>query len=94
MQIIEFSQELSRDDLRNIRWLTIHHSELEPAAKIMMFAELDGVLIAVDHRGAKVERGLWMRMVHLLVVDDAKGLGDTGITKVVESEDEVEGLLF
>ena len=31
-----------------------------------MFAELDGVLVAVDHRTSTPDNGLWRRAVHLL----------------------------
>ena len=46
-----------------------------------MFAELDGTLIGVDHRGLNFESGVHNRAIHLLLVDDTEGI--TGITKVV-----------
>ena len=46
-----------------------------------MFAELDGTLIAVEHRGEVFESGIHNRAIHLLLVDDDNGI--TGITKVV-----------
>ena len=52
-----------------------------------MFAELDGTLIGVDHRGTPFESGIHNRAIHLLLVDDTSGI--TGITKVV-SDGELE----
>jgi len=94
MQVIEYSPRLTREDLQGVRWMILDHTMLNDATKMMMFAELDGVLIAVDHRGKKVENGIWMRMVHLLLVDDAEGLEKSGITKVVEGDYSIEELLF
>ncbi len=94
MRVIEYSPELTREDLQGVRWLILNHSMLSDAIKLMMFAELDGVLIAIDHRGKEVEKGMWMRMVHLLLVDDAKGVENSGITKVVEGDFSIEELLF
>ena len=55
-----------------------------------MFAELDGTLIGVDHRGSAFQSGIHNRAIHLLLVDDADGIN--GITKVVtdgELEDHI-----
>ena len=46
-----------------------------------MFAELDGTLIGIDHRGVEFTSGIHNRAIHLLLVDDDTGI--TGITKVV-----------
>ena len=67
--------------MRGLRWLLIRKEDLPKATPAWMFAELDGTLIGVDHKGSKFESGLHNRAIHLLLVDDSTGI--TGITKVV-----------
>ena len=68
------------------------------ATAALAFSELEDVLVAVDHRGSPVEDGLWMRAVHLLVVDASEKTNQlqarTGITKVVETTGELLDLLW
>ena len=56
-----------------------------------MFAELDGVLVAVDHRKSPPEEGLWQRAVHLLLVSSSENAEEirlkSGITKVISSDE-------
>ena len=56
-----------------------------------MFAELDGILIAVDHRGEDIAPGLWQRAVHLMLVsekiDADEFAKESGITKVIADDD-------
>ena len=64
-----------------------------------MFSELEDVLVAVDHRDSTPEEGLWMRAVHLLLVDentDAELLQQqSGITKVIaQNTDEITQFLW
>ncbi len=56
-----------------------------------MFAELDGTLIGIDHRGSEFKSGIHNRAIHLLLVDEDNGI--TGITKVV-TEGELEDYLW
>ena len=70
-----------RQEMRGLRWLLIRKEDLSKATPAWMFAELDGTLIGVDHKGSKFESGLHNRAIHLLLVDDSTGI--TGITKVV-----------
>ena len=70
-----------RQEMRGLRWLLIRKEDLPKATPAWMFAELDGTLIGVDHKGSKFESGLHNRAIHLLLVDDSTGI--TGITKVV-----------
>ena len=67
--------------MKGLRWLLIRKEDLPKATPAWMFAELDGTLIGVDHKGSKFESGLHNRAIHLLLVDDSTGI--TGITKVV-----------
>jgi len=67
--------------MKGLRWLLIRKQDLPNATAAWMFAELDGTLIGVEHRGKKFESGIHNRAIHLLLVDDANGI--TGITKVV-----------
>ena len=69
-----------RQEMRGLRWLLIRKEDLPKATPAWMFAELDGTLIGVDHKGSKFESGLHNRAIHLLLVDDSTGI--TGITKV------------
>ena len=70
-----------RQEMKGLRWLLIRQEDLAKATPAWMFAELDGTLIGVDHRGLKFESGVHNRAIHLLLVDDTNGI--TGITKVV-----------
>lgn len=70
-----------RQEMRGLRWLLIRKEDLPKSTPAWMFAELDGTLIGVDHKGSKFESGLHNRAIHLLLVDDSTGI--TGITKVV-----------
>jgi hypothetical protein len=70
-----------RQEMKGLRWLLIRKHDLANATAAWMFAELDGTLIAVEHQGEVFESGIHNRAIHLLLVDDDKGI--TGITKVV-----------
>jgi hypothetical protein len=56
-----------------------------------MFAELDGILIAVDHRGEEISTGLWQRAVHLMLVSEQIDADEfakkSGITKVIADDE-------
>ena len=100
MNVIRFSElgEDIRHDLQGVRWLLVAAEELEHATAALAFSELEDVLVAVDHRGATVEHGLWMRAVHLLMVDnedDAVALRRTsGITQVMADNGAIEAHLW
>ena len=70
-----------RQAMKGLRWLLIRQSDLANATSAWMFAELDGTLVGIDHRGAMFESGIHNRAIHLLLVDEDTGI--TGITKVV-----------
>ena len=79
-----------RQEMKGLRWLLIRKQDLSKATSAWMFAELDGTLIGVDHRGSAFQSGIHNRAIHLLLVDDADGIN--GITKVVtdgELEDHI-----
>ena len=80
-----------RQEMNGLRWLLIRKQDLPKATAAWMFAELDGTLIGVEHRGEQFESGIHNRAIHLLLVDDATGI--TGITKVV-TEGTLEGHLW
>ena len=89
MKILNFSQlgDEPRKELSGARWLLLHHSEIEKATSILMFTELDGILVGVDHRGHEINPGLWQRAVHLMIIDGTDEQAHqiqkkTGITKV------------
>ena len=76
-----------REVMRGLRWLMIRGQDLNEATAAWMFAELDGCLIAVDHRHAPFENDVHNRAIHLLLVN--QGANEVrGITKVIESETE------
>ena len=94
MKILTFKElgENPRDDLKGARWLLLHHSEIDKATSILMFTELDGVLVAVDNRGSKIRDGLWQRAVHLLLTDlseqeAAEFQRTSSITKVISDSE-------
>ena len=68
------------------------------ATAALAFSELEDVLVAVDHRGVEVEHGLWMRAVHLMLVNDAEQAealrSSSGITQVIASDQPVESHLW
>jgi len=80
-----------RQEMKGLRWLLIRQEDLSNATSAWMFAELDGTLIGIDHRGVEFTSGIHNRAIHLLLVDDDTGI--TGITKVV-TEGELEDHLW
>ena len=70
-----------RSEMKGLRWLLIRQEDLDNATAAWLFAELDGTLIGVEHRGSKFVSGIHNRAIHLLLVDENDGI--TGITKVV-----------
>jgi hypothetical protein len=91
MRVVYFSElgDDVRDSMKGARWILLNQEDLPNALSVLMFAELDGVLVAVDHRKSTPDDGLWRRAVHLLLVsenEDAEELRlRSGITKVVSS---------
>ena len=93
MKVVRFSDlgESVREAMRGARWILLHQDEIQHALSALMFAELDGVLVAVDHRKSTPDNGLWRRAVHLLIVseqEDAEEIRQkSGITKVISSDE-------
>jgi len=86
-------KEDKRADMHGARWLILTASELEHSSSLLMFTELDDILVAVDHRGSIPADGLWQRAVHLILVDGNKEEAEhfrrrSGITKVIVNVDE------
>jgi UDP-3-O-acyl-N-acetylglucosamine deacetylase len=100
MNIIHFPDlgEDIRASLQGKRWLVLRADDLPHATAALAFSELEDVLVAVDHRHRPIQDGLWMRAVHLLLVDetnDAEALQrSTGITRVTKAQGEVEQHLW
>ena len=80
-----------REEMKGLRWLLIRQKDLQNATAAWMFAELDGVLIAVDHRGTPFESNLYNRAIHLLMLDVKQEI--PGITKI-ETEGPIESHLW
>ena len=81
-----------RASLQGQRWLILRDEDLPHATAALAFSELEDVLVAVDHRSLPIVDGLWMRAVHLLLVqnEDAEAIQlRSGITKVVSTGDSV-----
>ena len=94
MKVLTYSElgDNPRQDLKGARWLLLHHSEIVKATSVLMFTELDGVLVGVDNRGAEISEGLWQRAVHLLLTDlseqEAREFQrKSGITKVISDSE-------
>ena len=86
-------KEDKRADMQGARWLVLAASEIEHSASLLMFTELDDILVAVDHRGSIPSDGLWQRAVHLILVDGSEGEAEnfrrrSGITKVIANVNE------
>jgi hypothetical protein len=100
MNVLHFSDlgEDIRASLQGQRWLVLDASQLNEATAALAFSELEDVLVAVDHRSAALTLGLWVRAVHLLVVDESLEIErlqrESGITKVVASAQPIEELLW
>ena len=77
--------------MKGLRWLLLKAEDLPCATAALMFAELDGILIAIDHRGSEFNSGLYNRAIHLLLLDEQKEI--LGITKIV-SEGELLDYLW
>jgi len=80
-----------RTEMKGLRWLLLKAEDLPNATAALMFAELDGILIAIDHRGSEFNSGLYNRAIHLLLLDGQKEI--LGITKIV-SEGELLDYLW
>lgn len=92
MKIVRFSElgDNVREAMKGARWILLHQNELRDALGALMFAELDGILVAVDHRDSNPDDGLWRRAVHLLLVSSDQNAEEvrmkSGITKVISSD--------
>ncbi|MDP6189096.1 MAG: hypothetical protein QF699_07210 [Candidatus Poseidoniaceae archaeon] len=100
MELLYFHQ-LAQDiraSMQGKRWLMLTAADLPHATAALAFSELEDVLVAVDHRDAPLEEGLWMRAVHLLVVSpgaDCEAIQTrSGITKVVATNEDMEEQLW
>jgi hypothetical protein len=93
MKIVHFSELGSdtREEMKGARWILLDQDDIKNALSALMFAELDGVLVAVDHRKSPPEEGLWQRAVHLLLVSSSENAEEirmkSGITKVISSDE-------
>ena len=79
--------EDKRAGMKGARWLILSANDLEHSTSLLMFTELDDILVAVDHRGSTPQDGLWQRAVHLILIDDEHEADAfrrrSGITKVI-----------
>ena len=79
-----------REEMSGARWLLMSSTDLQSATGALMFAELDGILIGVDHRGEEITPGLWQRAVHLMLVSEQIDADEfakkSGITKVIADD--------
>ena len=103
MKVVRFSDlgENVREAMQGARWILLEQDELQHALSALMFAELDGALVAIDGRGVNLnlEADVQRRAVHLLVVDDvieaARIQKTAGITKVIAGhQGPIEDLLW
>ena len=93
-----------KDDIRagmqGARWLILQANEVEQSTTLLMFTELEDILVAVDHRGSIPADGLWQRAVHLMLIDGDENEAQefsklSGITKVVgDSKEDIRTYLW
>ena len=77
-----------RASMSGARWLILDSKQLKDSTSLLMFTELDDILVAVDHRGQTPPSGLWQRAVHLILIDGSEVDAEefrrkSGITKVI-----------
>lgn len=77
-----------REGMAGARWLVLKGAEVTQSTTLLMFTELDDILVAVDHRGSVPEPGLWQRAVHCIMIDGSEEEAEafrraSGITKVI-----------
>ena len=82
-----------RASMHGARWLLLDAKDIENSTPLLMFTELDDILVAVDHRGSAPLPGLWQRAVHLILVDGTEQQAlefrrQSGITKVIANAEE------
>tara|TARA_B110001452_G_scaffold250385_1_gene238581 strand:- start:393 stop:707 length:315 start_codon:yes stop_codon:yes gene_type:complete len=82
-----------RASMHGARWLLLQAQDIEDSTPLLMFTELDDILVAVDHRGSTPIPGLWQRAVHLILVDGTEEQATefqrkSGITKVIANADQ------
>lgn len=82
-----------REQMRGVRWILIRKEDFPDATGVWMYAELDGSLVALDHRGTPFRGGVHNRAIHLILTDANDDSDCTGITKVVH-EGELEDHLW
>tara|TARA_B100000768_G_C11188600_1_gene336254 strand:+ start:402 stop:713 length:312 start_codon:yes stop_codon:yes gene_type:complete len=79
-----------REEMSGARWLLMSSKDILSATGALMFAELDGILIGVDHREEEIIPGLWQRAVHLMLVSEQIDADEfakkSGITKVIAND--------
>ena len=61
-----------RASMHGARWLLLQAQDIEDSTPLLMFTELDDILVAVDHRGSTPIPGLWQRAVHLYSLMEQK----------------------
>ena len=72
-----------RTEMKGLRWLLLTAEDLPRATAALMYAELDGILIAIDHRGSEFNSGLYNRAIHLLLLDRPRII--PGISTIVST---------
>ena len=82
-----------RASMQGARWLILNANEDEQSTTLLMFTELEDILVAVDHRGSTPVNGLWQRAVHLILIDGDENEAqefskNSGITKVIGDSNE------
>ena len=88
---IVYASELGpspREAMAGARWLVLNAEEVPSSTTLLMFTELDDILVAVDHRGSPPAPGLWQRAVHCILIDGSQTEAGSfrkasGITKVI-----------
>lgn len=102
MRIVNLDElgENPRQAMAGARWLVMKGSQVAQSTGLLMFTELDDILVAVDHRGAVPQPGLWQRAVHCIMIDGTAEEAEafrrsSGITKVIaESNEPIETHLW
>jgi hypothetical protein len=96
MRVVTLSElgNRPREAMAGARWLILTADEVAKSTALLMFTELDDILVAVDHRGSPPPPGLWQRAVHCIMIDGTQNDGTSfrkasGITKVIAGAEDV-----
>ena len=84
-----------RSGMQGARWLILEADEVDSSANLLIFTELEDILVAVDHRGSNPPDGLWLTLTDGDEHDAREFRKKSGIPKVFAgAEQEIRTYLW